>query len=143
VAYWTFVTAWYWVRIAPGILFFGLLHNNPVGRGVLLRDIETTLLELTWCAVTLGVAWLAAFRRYNWARFAFVGAVLFREVVGIAMDPQLLHALLQGVGPYHYDELYRHWFKPRPPLTSLALLAASIFVFTGNARTWFQTRTAS
>lgn len=102
------------------------------------RDIVLTAgRTFIWSSVVLLLAWLAAYRRRNWARWTLAGVFVFVELVPFA------------VGLYDYirlprDEiflknyLHYNWSSP----WAFALLAYKValiaLVFSGNARPWFR-----
>lgn len=86
------------------------------------------------CLVYLVPAWLAAFRRQNWARWTFAGIVVGIQI--LALLP-----LLYLTGPFRQAALgaYRHtMMRPRSIAVDAVLVVAIVFVFTGNAREWFK-----
>jgi len=124
VAIWTIRAALFWIPAAP--------YLSGLSRGYVYTAIEETIFgTLPLCVATFALAWMAAFHHYNWARWAFVGLFLFREVV--LFGNVKLHLLISS-----YEYLRRHLTNPGQFLVTVLLLAASIFVFTGNARDWFK-----
>jgi hypothetical protein len=128
VAYWLITTALFWVRVGIPLIAIGGLENQMV-RVVTERNVEVVLfVTVPLCAVTLGLAWLVAYRHQSWARFAFLGVVLVREVGG---------SVYEG-GRYAWKYyLQVHLARPDAYLPTAVFLFASLLIFTGNARPWF------
>jgi hypothetical protein len=129
VAYWLLVQGWYWGRIAPAVVQLGMLNDSAI-RAIMGRNVVTTIfVTIPMCVSTLEFAWMAAFRHQNWARFAFGALVVFREIA----------SAIYGGGRFAVEYyLQVHWSQPAAYVPTILLLAASIFIFTGNARTWFE-----
>jgi hypothetical protein len=131
VAYWAIRASSFWIQSTP--------YLAGLNRYFVRTAMDTTLfVTIPWCALTFGIAWLAAFRHYNWARWAFVILFLFREIVLFADVARSVQ-----VRPYGYNYLRYHWAAPSQFLTTSLLLAASTLVFAGNAKGWFKTRAES
>lgn len=142
------VLATVWHIAFPGARYFAMLAKfSPELRESARRAdiLIPTMATSFWAAVTLGFAWLAAFRKRNQARWAYAFAFVFREILLPCIA--LAYVYLVPI----YDALYRQlfwdglwkstvseWSNPRscfvPALTIIAIAA----VFTGNARDWFR-----
>jgi hypothetical protein len=87
-------------------------------------------------------AWLATFKRKNWARWAF--AILFVFLEALPLIAYFVSLLFQSQLTSHYfgqlvlkDEM-KALFDPYAILFRASEIAAIVFVFTGNARDWFK-----
>ncbi len=101
------------------------------------RDIVLTAgRTLLWSSVLLLLAWLAAYRRRNWARWTLVGVFVFVEMVPIVALYQ--DSAIAGLGAFWRTYVHYYWSAP----SAYALLAYKValiaLVFSGNARSWFR-----
>lgn len=130
--YWVTSTIWFIAFQSPHEL--ALMTKLPAG----LRDgIRREAFELGavstafWCTVTLGTAWLAAFRRQTWARWAFTLLFVFRLVAPLVVAASLGLLLAQ------LKRFAGEWLSPETYVIRVLTVLAIAFIFTGNARDWF------
>jgi hypothetical protein len=128
-AYWVLSTLRF--LVFPPHAFAEMLARLPAAaRQMLVR----TQWQLTFIPIALRaalfviLAWLAAFKRHNWARLGVLVLFLITQIV-----PLVLALRLGRVGPY----LRIAYLNPVDDLSMLILAAAIIFSFTGNARAAF------
>ena len=128
VAYWLLSETLFWVRIGLPTYLMGATSDPAIG-AIMARNVQNVfLITLPYCAVTLGLAWAAAFRRQHWARVAFVAFAVLWEAAG-AIEGGRSYALTYW--------LQARLANPIRLVPVLLMLAAAVFVFTGNARGWF------
>jgi hypothetical protein len=134
VALWIFWTG-KWL-LFPSSHYLTALAKLPVQfrEGVQHLDIELRVWPtLFWGAETLGLAWFAAFGRRNWARWAYAIVFVLREVG---------FAIAMAVNDWRFRDVlhkpFLTWGNPVDYVVPLLTIAAIIFVFTGNARRWFE-----
>ena len=133
VIWWVFWTARF--LLFPTAHYLAVLAKLPLEFREAARrsDIQTGIIStLVWGGVTLGLAWLAAFRRLNWARWAFGIVFLIREAI-----PFLVFAAYHQLGHYMTELAHENWTDPVGYLIPAVTLTAIAFVFSGNARGWF------
>ena len=126
-AYWIVSAAWY-LAFPSAHYLATLARLQPELRESVRRfDLQNTIFWTSFDSVVIvGLAWLAAFRRRNWARWAFVVVFLFRESI-----PFLLAAY------YRRPELaHRDWTNPLGYVVPALSIAAIVFVF--SERDWFR-----
>jgi hypothetical protein len=99
------------------------VNNLPISVFVFLAAI----LVFGWLIPSI-LAWLAAFRRQNWARCAFAALV----VCGLIL--QFILVITESIRHYPPSALY----GLREAAIDALLVAAIISSFTGNARNWFK-----
>ena len=134
----------YWVVSAGWFLAFPSAHQiaDLARLDADLRDnarreifeIVTTMTAI-WCAVTLGIAWLAAFRKQGWARWVFVFLFVVRQV-----GPFFIAAAYGNLLTYLKRRAEGDWFDLNAYVIPLLTVLAIYFVFTGNARDWFESK---
>ena len=97
VACWALSTAWFVTVPSKYVIYAGGPPSSVSGRvtpsvprhraDVIPAVISTSF----WCVTFLGTAWLAAYRRQNWARWTFAGAFLAHGMqagwIGALRDP--------------------------------------------------------
>ena len=89
-------------------------------------------------------AWLAAFRRKNWARWVFVAIVVSMQVLSLWQAAYLyLYGSTERFREVGQILLRGYFTNPRSIAVAALLFAAIVFVFTGNAREWFKKPSAS
>src|ERR1700677_4869615 len=139
VAYWIFDFIWY--LAFPSIPHLATIDKLPLKVQVEIFEaarrggILTFATQIPfWGSLTLVSAWLAAFRHLNWARWAFVIVFLLRKSL----------VLIASVAYYHNLDIFtnsvahENWTDPREYVESALAIAAIVFVFSGNARSWFR-----
>jgi hypothetical protein len=146
VAYWAVMTAWH--AMFPSAHELAVLAKMPAELRDKVRRTDTSIPILTtafWSAVTLGLAWLAAFRRQNWARWAYAFAFVVREF----LLPWIVVAyvyLVQSTGAHYWGALWEDAWNstfslssdPRHYIVPALTIAAIAAVFMGNAKDWFR-----
>jgi hypothetical protein len=136
VLYWAFSTTWY--LAFPTARYLTILANLPpeFREGARHTDILNLLLgTLFRCGSTLGLAWLSAFRRQNWARWAFTALFILRESLLFLVSILYYHQL-----DFFIQEISReNWTDPGGYIDPILTIMAIGFVFSGNARGWFST----
>jgi len=144
VAYWLTTAVWY-VAFPSEHFLAWLQKQPPETRGLLRRISVISRLGpvLVWSALILGTASLAAFRKQNWARWAFVGVFVTRELI----VPLIILAYVLYVVPHDYRQvvwepfwksLINVWGGLSLNIIRLLNIAAIVAVFTGNANDWFR-----
>lgn len=95
-------------------------------------------LYFLWRALILGLAWGAAFYRANWARW------LFAILLVLSFLPPFADAWFNGfLISFLRETLSDLAAAPQHFIVSFLLIAATAFVFSGNARTWFRRQPGS
>jgi hypothetical protein len=133
------VVAAYW--ILSGVWRLTSFHGRPITDAAIFIIVGS---QIILGLIYLIPAWLAAFHRQNWARWVFAVIVVSIQVLTLS---QFLYVYLYGsterfrqVGQI----LLRGYFtNPRSIAVVALLIAAIIFIFTGNARDWFKKPSAS
>ena len=85
------------------------------------------------CAIALSLAWMAAFRRQNWARWTLTGLIVAARLV-----PLLIEAVAGRLIAYVRDAVA---YPPTNPLWYAVLMleiAAVVLVLSPNAEPWFR-----
>jgi hypothetical protein len=127
-AYWVLSTIWF-LEYPPAAMTAMLARLPPATRQMIEQNSwKLELVPITARALLFVVlAWLAAFRRQNWARLGVLVFFLITQLVPLGL------AVASGrVGLYL--QIYRN---PATDVTIVMLAAAIIFSFTGNARAAF------
>lgn len=128
-AYWVLSTIWF-LEFPPGAVK-ALLANLPPATRRMIEQNEWRL-ELVPIAARAalfgGLAWVAAFKRQNWARLGVLVLFLIMHLVPLAFSVASGRA-----GAY----LRSTYLDPATDLAMLILAAAIFFSFTGNARAAF------
>jgi hypothetical protein len=105
-------------------------------------NIEYFVIAVVANGVWLALAWLAAYRRKNWARWM----ITIWFLLGLA-SPLVIyawyvlvgnHELVQHYWRFEIDAEAKEWENPRSYVVPLVTIAALVFAFTGNARAWFK-----
>lgn len=149
--YWAFTTAWH--AASPSAHELAVLAKMPAELRDKVRRTDTSTPILTtafWGAVTLGLAWLAAFRRQNWARWAYAFAFVLREFLLRWIVVAYVYLAPSTGAPYRralWEDAWNSTFSassdPRHYIVPALTIAAIAAVFMGNAKDWFRTpRTA-
>jgi hypothetical protein len=128
-AYW--VASMLWVMEFPPAEMVAALAKIPVGmRAAVARNAwQITLIStVIRVAVFVGLAWFAAFRRQNWARWSLLVIFILSHAAPLAL------AMKFGRMP-EFLSRYQDW---QADLIALVLAAALAFAFTGNAREAFK-----
>jgi type IV secretory pathway VirB2 component (pilin) len=130
VVYWVSTAALFFLHpSASYLLALAHIPLNEQQRLVRSRIFATAFPTIVWGVVTIGLAWLAASKRMDWARWLYALQFVGREVISI------FEAASGPIGKarvfYQMSQL-SHWIEPVLTLAAIAL------VFSGNARTWFK-----
>jgi hypothetical protein len=128
-AYWVLSTLWY-LEFPPPAMTEMLAKLPPAAREMLEKNqwqLELVPISLR-ALLFVGLAWLAAFKRHNWARLGVLVLFLITQIV-----PLILAFRYGRVGPY----LRSAYLNPVDDLSMLMLALAVILSFTGNARASF------
>ena len=145
VAYWAVSTTWY--LAFPTAHYLAVLAKLPphLREGARNADIEYNVAGvLFWSSVTLVLASLAAFRRRNWARWAYSIAFLFRELLPcialgyVYLVPSYSTVYRQLFLKDVWKSIVFEWSDARNYIVPVATAIAIVVVFTGNARGWFK-----
>ena len=125
-AYWVISITWF-IVFPPASVTLALAKIPPALRATIeyrawsISFISTTIRA----AIFLGLAWLASFRRKNWARWGVALLFVLMQVV-----PLILALRFGRVGPFVESE-YLNWQAD----LVFALFVVAIFLsFTGDAR---------
>lgn len=130
-----------WMCITIWFLFFPSVHYvSTLGQlpsqfraDVRRADMGTALIKTSFLSIlTLCLAWLAAFRRLNWARWGFI--ILFLVYKSVPLAVSLAYHRFQG----YIGELGQMNWRDYP-IPILALTAAA-FVFSKHSYDWFHSR---
>ena len=145
-AYWAIMTAWH--VAFPSAHYLAMLAKLPVELREGTRRVDIlvpTFWTSLWIVVTLGSAWLAAFRRRSWARWAYVSVFLVRDflllwiVVAFVYLVPTYSALHRRIAwESTWNDTVSTWSNPRNYLIPLLTVIAIAAVFTGNAKDWFK-----
>lgn len=128
-AYWALATIWF-LEFPPAAIATLLAKLPPVTR-LMIEQNQWKLALIPIAArilIFVGLAWLAAFKRQNWAR---LGVLVFFLVLQLA--PLGFSAAAGRLGSY----LRSAYSDPLGDLSMLILALAIVFSFTGNARAAF------
>lgn len=144
IFFWTIVALVVWwiaqtlfkLVFPPPPIAVALARMSPATRETMrFADIVTNLFAtLVRSMAYLGLAWLAAFRRRNWARWAIVLLFLAGEAALLTILA-MPRGLARGFGLY-----LRILSNPVIATSSLLLIAAIVLLFTPPARAWFAPR---
>jgi hypothetical protein len=138
----------YWILSTISFLAFptarhlAVLANLPIKLREETRNIEVLtkiISTIVWCAVTLALAWLAAFHRLNWSRWVFVAVFIIRESMIFLVSVLYYHQL----DFFEQSLAHENWTDPRGYVVPVLTIAAIGFVFSGNAQSWFRVPTAA
>lgn len=124
-----------WHLIFPTAHYLSVLAQLPPDLREIARRADlmyAVVGKSVSCVLTLGLAWLASFRRSNWARWA--SAIWF--VVPEAI-PFVLAAAYHQFDRYIADLPHENWANPGHYAFRILGIVAIVFVFSGNARPWF------
>jgi hypothetical protein len=130
------VAAWWvgsmlWVmEFPPAEMTAALAKIPPDARAVVARNawIITLISTVIRVAVFVGLAWLAAFRCQNWARWTLLVIFVLSHAVPLAMAERL-GRMQEFVTRYH------DW---QADVIALVIAVALAFAFTGNGRDAFR-----
>jgi hypothetical protein len=127
--------------IVSAVWHLPYFHGRPVPRIALtILIISQVFLALVY----LIPAWLAAFLRQGWARWVFVVVAISMHTLPVLEFGYLyLHGVTENAR--HAGELLLRGYltSPRTITEAALLILATVFVFTGNARDWFNKRGVS
>jgi hypothetical protein len=126
VAYWVASAAWV-LAFPPSQFSAALTKLTPEARGIIRADMLVPL--AVRCVAFLLLAWLAAFRDQNWARWGIAFLSLWITAV-----PAVFALTTHTFDRYLQD----HLLDPGFLIVTALLVAAIVFVFTGNARLRFR-----
>lgn len=149
-AYW--VLGFAWQLAFPSAHYLAVLAKFPphLREEVQRADLENSIVGTVFrCGVTLGFAALAAFRRQNWARWAYAIAFLLRELLPwifagyVYLVPAYGANYRQAFLATLWESTVAEWSNPLNYLVPIAAVVAIVAVFTGNARDWFRRPGAS
>lgn len=131
--YWVLSMLWV-MQFPPAAMTAALAKIPPALRGAIKENAWRITLITTLIRVVLfvGLAWLAAFRRQNWARMALAAVVVFMHAAPFAL------ALRLG----RTQEFLMRYADLQADIVTLLLVLALVFAFTGNARDAFARRAA-
>jgi|GEM_PF-4744564 len=130
-AYW--VASMLWVMEFPPAEMTTALAKIPAPmRAALARNawMITLISTIIRVAVFVGLAWLAAFRRQNWARWSLLVIFILSHAAPLVL------AIKFGRMP----EFLSRYYDWQADLIALVLAVALAFAFTGNARAAFRSR---
>ena len=96
-----------------------------------------------WCAVLLLLAWLAAFRRQNWARWTLLMLFVAVELAQFGGEAYFRlfypdYALHHTLGSFLQHYVHVHWSSPWAYGIFAVKVALIVLIFSGNARPWFR-----
>jgi hypothetical protein len=130
-AYW--VASMLWVMQFPPAEMTAALAKiaAPMRAAVARNAWQITLVStIIRVVVFVGLAWLAAFRRQNWARWSLLVIFILSHAAPFVL------AMKFGRMP----EFLSRYYDWQADLTALILAVALAFAFTGNARAAFRPR---
>jgi hypothetical protein len=130
-AYW--VGSMLWVMQFPPAEMVAALAKipEPMRAAVARNAWQITLIStVIRVVVFVGLAWFAAFRRQNWARWSLLVIFILSHAAPLVL------AIKFGRLP-EFLSRYHDW---QADLIALVLAAALAFAFTGNARAAFRSR---
>lgn len=137
VIYWLLATGWFFAF--PSAHYLETLAKLPaeVRRGTQhVEAIARITSTIAWCGLTIVLAWLAAYRRLNWARWAFAVVFAVRGVASIVMgniyDRQFHYLFERGS--------HEFWVVLPSYAVTLLTVIAAVLAFSGNAKAWFKER---
>jgi hypothetical protein len=142
VACWIFWVVWLFA-FPPH--FASLAHlppeiQNRIREQVLRTGVEAGILStLLWGGLSLGFSWLAAFRRENWARWAFLAVFIIRESIPLAISVAYYHNLDFFMRSLSHE----NWTDPWGYAVLILTIAAIGFAFSGSSRRWFNASAAT
>lgn len=139
ICYWAGTAIWFRLHPSDTVAMAKMLAEmRPDSRQTAIEANRISVnfglgVALVWSTVTLSLAWVAAFYRRNWARWAYAILFLVRESLpfGAALALHRFHIYLA-------QYLSRGWGEPRAYILPVLFTLAIIFVFTGKANAWFR-----
>jgi hypothetical protein len=137
VTYWIFSTAWH--LLFPTARYLTVLAKLPAELREEARRADIwngVVLTSFWSIVTLGSAWLAAFRHLNWARWTFAIAFLIRQLI-----PFAIFAAYHQLNNYIAELSRENWTDPLIYTVLILEIIAISCVFSKSARAWFTSPT--
>jgi len=111
--------------------------------GVRWANIEFFAVSVVVSGMWLTLAWFAAYRRKNWARWTIAvwfllglasPAIIYIWYIVMDQDHLLAHYFWQA----EMKAEVRAWTNPRRYVVPSLKIASLVFIFTGNARDWFK-----
>jgi hypothetical protein len=137
------IRIFFWITvalIAYWILSAGWRLESYRGHSINNAIIFVTIGSLTiQCLIYLVPAWLAAFRRQNWARWAFAVVVVTMQILSLWQATYLyLHGSTERFRQIGQIVLRGYLTSPGTITETALLIVATVLVFTGNARDWFR-----
>ena len=129
-AYWMISIGWF-ILFPPAEVTAALAKLPPAMREAIAQRAWTISLVSTAirAAVFVGLAWLAAFRRHNWARLAVLAIFVLMQAV-----PLILAARHGAAGQF----VHAQYLNFQADLVFALFVIAILFSFTGNARGAFK-----
>jgi len=131
-----------WHLTFPDSRHLAAMARLPEGfrNKVRVANILTAIVPgVIWNGATLGSAWLAAFRRRNWARWVFAAIFVLRQLISLLVFAVVPVAVFHIVPVIIVHDLEAAPLSFAPSvLLFAASIAAIVLVFTGNARDWFE-----
>ena len=128
------VVAAYWILSA--ILRLVSYHRHQINDVVIYVAIGSSIFM---SLIYLIPAWFAAFRRRNWARWVFVAVVVSMQVLSLWQASYLyLYGATERFRQIGHIILRGYLTSPRVIAEAALLVTAIVFIFTGNARDWFE-----
>jgi hypothetical protein len=135
------VIAFVMIGMLPSLVPFTYPHPN-IAASITTGNISVThatdqmraiavFATVFWSGLILLLAFFAAFRRANWARWGIVLIFLIQQIVPLGTMAYF----------HHFGQYVRMHSASWPTAIAIPalLLLAIIFAFTGNARDWFST----
>lgn len=131
--YWVASMVWV-MEFPPAAMTSALAKIPPAIRDQIKENAWRITLVSTAIrvAIFVGLAWLAAFRRQNWARWLLLAVVIFMHAAPLAL------ALRLG----RVQEFLLRYADLQADIVAALLILALVFAFTGDARGAFARRTA-
>ena len=130
-----FIVASIWAQLYPTAQYIAAFAKlSPEGQQEVRGEtlIFIWLVPISLQCVTLALAWIAAFRHQNWARWVFAIVVVTPRIVGLVVG-----VYLSRTAQTSYDSLAL-LTNARSLITDALIVTAIVLVFTGNARGWFK-----
>jgi hypothetical protein len=135
VIYWLLTTCWFFVF--PNASYLMMLAKLPPEMRHSTYHVDATARiasTVIWCGVTICLAWLAAYRRLNWARWAF--AIVFIVRSGATIAIAIIH-------DNRFDQAVvstsrEGWANLSSCVVIALTIVAIVLVFSGTAKPWFK-----
>lgn len=142
VTYWMATTLWFWIYPPAASLAIEAHVLARIPSSMRAETIERfenlQLFEMgvaaAWSAIVLSLAWMTAFHRQNWARWAYAIVFVIRE--SLPYVPLLLYPRLSSIVFSKY--WFAGWTDPQNYIIPVLFMVAIVFVFSGDANSWFK-----